>query len=584
MISNRHEEGFIPEHIHDKRHERQYTKGRFMGKGGFARCYEIIDVSTSAMFAGKIVSKTLLTKSHQQQKMRQEIEIHKALKHAHVVRFYSYFEDDHNVYVVLEICQRRTLMELQRRRKIITEPEARYFMYQTIDAIQYLHRRKIIHRDLKLGNLFLNNEMKIKVGDFGLATMLQSDDERKRTLCGTPNYIAPEVLLKNGHGYAVDIWALGCILFTLLVGHPPFETSSLKDTYSKIRHNDYFIPPGSMSQYASLLIRQMLDPDPDKRPTINQVMNSCFIVDGFKPSSLPFSCCTTAPRFDDSRYISRQKRKPLLERNVERKRSRDSAAIPDTAKENVMGIECKPAEPEDPFLIIKLEGLVREVLEHYGGCRLDDNEPNAEEWEDPSLIPFIWVSRWVDYSDRYGLGYQLCDDSIGIVFNDNTRMLQASQDCEDIQYIDQNGCECFYKLTEYPEELFKKVTLLSYFKEYMDEHLTKTGEKMALKKTDALERLPFIRSWFRTRNAIVLQLSNGTLQMNFFRDHTKLILCPVMEAVTTILANQQFRTHRFDQLTGSGISRKLFNNLQYSHVMIRRIMETNASGRLRSTS
>ena len=103
-------------------------------------------------------------------------------------------------------------MELHKRRRTVTEPEARYFVRQVVLANDYLHKNRIIHRDLKLGNLFLNDEMEVKVGDFGLATRIDYDGERKRTLCGTPNYIAPEVLGKKGHSFEVDAWSLGCIL------------------------------------------------------------------------------------------------------------------------------------------------------------------------------------------------------------------------------------------------------------------------------------------------------------------------------------------------------------------------------------
>ncbi len=106
-------------------------------------------------------------------------------------------------------------MELHKRRKAITEPEARYFMRQLLLGVQHLHRQRIIHRDLKLGNLFLNDDMELKIGDFGLATRLEYDGERKKTLCGTPNYIAPEVLCKKGHSFEVDVWSIGCILYAI---------------------------------------------------------------------------------------------------------------------------------------------------------------------------------------------------------------------------------------------------------------------------------------------------------------------------------------------------------------------------------
>ena len=115
--------------------------------------------------------------------------------------------------------------EMLRRRKRLHELEVQCYTTQMINAMKYLHSHRIIHRDLKLGNLFLNDKMEIKLGDFGLATKLEFDGERKRTICGTPNYIAPEVLEgKGGHSYEVDIWSLGVIIYTLLVGKPPFET------------------------------------------------------------------------------------------------------------------------------------------------------------------------------------------------------------------------------------------------------------------------------------------------------------------------------------------------------------------------
>ena len=104
------------------------------------------------------------------------------------------------------------MLELHKRRKKITEPETRYFSKQIAKACEYIHSLKIIHRDLKLANIFLSQDMVIKLGDFGLATKLDFDGERKKTMCGTPNYIAPEILLKAGHSYEVDSWSLGCIM------------------------------------------------------------------------------------------------------------------------------------------------------------------------------------------------------------------------------------------------------------------------------------------------------------------------------------------------------------------------------------
>ncbi|KAF6210991.1 hypothetical protein GE061_014104 [Apolygus lucorum] len=157
-----------------------YIRRRFFGKGGFAKCYELEKVGSGVIYAGKIVSKTLLMKENQKEKMAQEIHIHRSLEHRNIVKFYTYFEDTHNVYVLLELCRRRSMMELHKRRKALTEPEVRYFMKQLLEGVSYLHDLKIIHRDLKLGNLFLNDHLEVKIGDFGLAAKIEYSGQRKK--------------------------------------------------------------------------------------------------------------------------------------------------------------------------------------------------------------------------------------------------------------------------------------------------------------------------------------------------------------------------------------------------------------------
>ena len=112
---------------------------------------------------------------------------------------------------------------------------------------------------------------------------------------------------KKGHSYEVDVWSLGCILYTLLLGKPPFETSSLKDTYSKIRKNDYFIPDNRITRESVLLIQRCLSHEPYNRPTMAQISTDPFF-SGFTPATLPTSVCTVAPRYstnsstDDDQY------------------------------------------------------------------------------------------------------------------------------------------------------------------------------------------------------------------------------------------------------------------------------------------
>lgn len=140
--------------------------------------------------------------------------------------------------------------------------------------------------------------MEIKLGDFGLATKLEFDGERKRTICGTPNYIAPEILEgKNGHSYEVDIWSFGVIAYTLLIGKPPFETNDVKTTYKRIKMNAYSFPEHVIiSAAAKNLITKILNTDPAKRPSIDDILNHEFFNNGGSvPKLLPVSTLACPP-------------------------------------------------------------------------------------------------------------------------------------------------------------------------------------------------------------------------------------------------------------------------------------------------
>ncbi|XP_062311205.1 serine/threonine-protein kinase PLK1 [Osmerus eperlanus] len=549
----------IPDILVDPRTMKRYMRGRFLGKGGFAKCYEITDLDTKEVFAGKVVPKSMILKPHQREKMSSEIAIHKSLDDPHIVGFHGFFEDDDFVFVVLEICRRRSLLELHKRRKAVTEPEARYYMLQLLKGCQYLHNNRVIHRDLKLGNIFLNDDMVVKIGDFGLATKIEFDGERKKTLCGTPNYIAPEVLCKTGHSFEVDVWSLGCILYTLLVGKPPFETSCLKETYNRIKKNNYTIP-WHINPVASSLIKRMLHAEPTQRPTVAELQADEFFTGGYVPLRLPTTCLTVPPRFSIA--------PSSLEAGLRR---------PLTAVNSKGGTE-KVEQKEEP--------LQREVPEPTS-CHLSDmlqqltsvnaSKPSdrvlvrQEEAEDPACIPIFWISKWVDYSDKYGLGYQLCDNSVGVLFNDCTRLIMYA-DGDSLQYIDKTAAESYVSVRSYPPTLTKKITLLKYFRNYMSEHLVKAGANVVRRDGDELARLPYLSHWFRTKSAIVLHLTNGTVQINFFQDHTKLIMCPLMGAVTYIDEKREFHTYRMSLLEEFGCCKELASRMRYAKLMLEKLL------------
>lgn len=167
-------------------------------------------------------------------------------------------------------------MELLKRRKVLTEPEVRFFTTQICGAIKYMHSRRVIHRDLKLGNIFFDSNYNLKIGDFGLAAVLANESERKYTICGTPNYIAPEVLMgkHSGHSFEVDIWSLGVMLYALLIGKPPFQARDVNTIYERIKCRDFSFPRDKpISDEGKILIRDILSLDPIERPSLTEIMD-----------------------------------------------------------------------------------------------------------------------------------------------------------------------------------------------------------------------------------------------------------------------------------------------------------------------
>ncbi|KAJ7507543.1 kinase-like domain-containing protein [Mycena galericulata] len=297
-----------PRFISDKLGKHQFHRVGFLGEGGFARVYEVKD-SNNKRFACKVVTMSSLKTKKAKTKLYAEIKIHRSLSHPNIVTFIDCFEGDDNVYMTIELCTSGSLMDLLRRRKRFSEPEARFFLVQLIGACHYMHGQSVIHRDLKLGNLFLDSHMNVKVGDFGLAALIESPGERKKTICGTPNYIAPEVLFDtaSGHSFEVDTWSIGVILYTLVVGRPPFQTKDVKAIYQRIRMNDYTFPsppPASPSVPSRNLIGDILTPDPQLRPTLLSIVGHEWFTMGPVPPYIPTSAHDGPP---DWGHISRER-------------------------------------------------------------------------------------------------------------------------------------------------------------------------------------------------------------------------------------------------------------------------------------
>ncbi|KAM0245401.1 hypothetical protein ACHAQJ_010578 [Trichoderma viride] len=270
-----------------------YHVGKILGKGGFAICYSGQLLPSKQKYALKIVKSQMPSKM--EQKFQTELQIHSKMRHRNIVQFWRAFSYVNCTFLVLELCPNGSLMDMVKRRKGLTEPEVRFYSVQISGAIKYMHSKGIIHRDLKMGNIFLDQQMNAKIGDFGLAALVVTGRDmqtiRRTTLCGTPNYIAPEILEKGkkGHDHMVDIWSLGIIMFAMFTSKPPFQSSTTDEIYRRARERDYEWPSAEVSQKyisqeAKDLVATMLE-DADQRPEPDDIVQHPFFTAGYMPSS-----------------------------------------------------------------------------------------------------------------------------------------------------------------------------------------------------------------------------------------------------------------------------------------------------------
>uniref|UniRef100_A0A8C1EYB2 Serine/threonine-protein kinase PLK n=1 Tax=Cyprinus carpio carpio TaxID=630221 RepID=A0A8C1EYB2_CYPCA len=557
-----------------------YCRGKVLGKGGFAKCYEFTDLSTGKMYAAKIIPHTRVSKPHQREKIDREIELHRALHHKHIVHFYNHFEDKDNIYILLEYCSRRSLAHILKARKVLTEPEVRYYLRQIVSGLKYLHEQEILHRDLKLGNLFINESMELKVGDFGLAAKLEPVENRRRTICGTPNYLSPEVLNKQGHGCESDIWALGCVMYTMLLGRPPFETTNLKETYRCIREARYSMP-SSLSAQAKHLISSMLAKNPMHRPHLDDILRHDFFCQGFTPDRLSAICCHAAPdlhhtspaksffkkaaaalfggKKDKAKYLETQNKPTKEEEDINR-------LCLDLRKTSISPQPCRQTLEVSSYILRQsledstMGSVADTVARVLRGCL--ENMP-----ESSMNGSFQWVTKWVDYSNKYGFGYQLSDHTVGVLFNNGTHMSLLS-DKKTVHYYAELGQCSVFSTTEAPEQFVGQVTILKYFAHYMEENLMDGGDLPNI--TDASKPRLYLLQWLKSDRALMMLFNDGTFQVNFYHDHTKIILCNQSEEylLTYINEDRVSTTLRLSTLLVSGCSADLRSRMDYALNML----------------
>ena len=277
-----------------------FDVGAYLGRGGFATVYRAVERASGRTVALKVVDTRKLREAGvDRERLEREVALHSTCDHERIVRCEGSFrfteerlgteddsvEDFEGVCLVLEYCSNSDLRQLLKRKGKLEDEEAKVYLRGVLQGLEYLHSRNIVHRDVKLANVLLDDKHRTKLCDFGVAAC--TEEGERWTLCGTPNYVAPEIV--NGdasHDTAVDLWSVGCLAHALLAGCPaPVQSKARAALGGKKRDVvDGDISP-SLSPQAASFIRRLLRKDPADRPSASEALRDPFLCDAWRHST-----------------------------------------------------------------------------------------------------------------------------------------------------------------------------------------------------------------------------------------------------------------------------------------------------------
>ena len=264
---------------------KDFEVGKPLGRGKFGSVYLAREKQSQFIVALKVLTKSELQAHKVEHQLRREIEIQSHLRHPNILRLYGYFHDDTRVYLILEYAPGGELYKQLQKHKKFPPCRVAAIVKCLAKALNHCHKRGVIHRDLKPENLLLDANGDVKIADFGWCVHALSS--RRTTLCGTLDYLAPEMVKGSPHTDKVDVWSLGVLMYELLYGDPPFLAQGHGETYRRIVEVDLHFPePDAKMDQASArsmesarnLIRQLLVKNPEERMRLEDVLLHPWIV------------------------------------------------------------------------------------------------------------------------------------------------------------------------------------------------------------------------------------------------------------------------------------------------------------------
>ncbi|KAI6238975.1 Protein kinase domain-containing protein [Aphelenchoides fujianensis] len=500
-----------PRNVVDSRSRTSYEVVKRLGKGAFATCY-LVSARQRAhpnvqCYALKKFPRKAADDDQRFVKICNEVAVHGRLCsgscHPNVVGMLTAFDSEEgDVCMLLEYCANGNLADFVERTEgcALGEAEAVGFLRQLLNAVEYIHTvHDVLHRDIKPGNVLLSSNYTVKLADFGLACTVE-ECRRRLSVCGTPNYVSPEIIRFRGHSFASDYWAIACTFFFMLSGVTPFQTSTIKSTYSKICRSDYHYPANfTGGPKARDFIARVLCVEPVHRMSMREMfLHPLF--QSFRRSSM--SNLLT----DSNGNIVELPVKPL------------------SRCQSVFDFNSTRSTPDPEQQLMSTYSLFYRALQSVF-TPSDYSEFSLLLIDRP--LPETFVVKWVDYTNKFGFGAMLKNGVRSVCFNDES--ILSTIDCETFVYHPlrtHRGCTIWDSNTLLCPAFQSKIQTARYVRSYMDQELTSS---VRLEEPDDFLMVELCRSTYlmeviKMDEMIVFLISDGSMQINFTSTRLKVLL------------------------------------------------------------
>ena len=252
-----------------------------IGQGATASVFLAQHTLTNMMCAIKMINlKDQMNSTIDKHKFLREIEIMKSIENVFIVKIYDYYMDDNYIAIVMEYCERGTLLNLLMTKNSLDIAQICIIFSETVSALICLHKQGIIHRDIKLENILLDRNGHVRVSDFGLARTIPIDKKQRlnqiMTICGSPMYASPEMVKRSYYDEKTDIWSVGVVLYAMIYNTFPFQSDNIQQLYRQILFQDPFFPY-DCDKDAKDLILKLLDKDPSTRIELKDCFSHSFL-------------------------------------------------------------------------------------------------------------------------------------------------------------------------------------------------------------------------------------------------------------------------------------------------------------------